>query len=103
GDILIGGTTSYDTTNSTALMAILAEWQSADSYAVRTDEITDGAIPGHLGFKLAVGSTVTNNPATTAEHLNGHASATQLDWFFAATALQHSALETGEIVNNDPN
>jgi hypothetical protein len=101
GDIMIGGKTSYDTANHTALMAILAEWQSADAYAVRTDAITDGTIPG--GYKLSTASTVTLNSAATAEQLIGHASASQLDWFFASASSQHSALEAGEIVNNDPN
>jgi hypothetical protein len=105
GDILIGGKTSYDTssTGHLDLMYILAEWRSADAYSTRTDEITDGAIPGHTGLKLAVGSTVTLNLSTTAEHLNALPSTTDLDWFFASSVLQYSTPETGEIVNNDPN
>jgi streptogramin lyase len=100
GDILIGGKTSYDTTNHTALMIILAEWQSADSYAVRTDEISDGTIVGHAGIKLHTGSTVTNNPTSVVGSLNGFPSATLLDWFFMSSTEQHSALEAGEIVND---
>jgi hypothetical protein len=103
GDILIGGRTSYDTTNHAALMAILAEWQSTDSYAVRTDAINDGTIGGHAGIELACGISVFDNPASNLEHLNGNASSSQLDWFFASAASQYSQLETGEIVNNDPN
>jgi hypothetical protein len=88
-------------------MYILAEWRNtADSYATRTDEISDGIIPGHPGVKLFVGAggTVTLNPSTTAEHLNGFPSTTDLDWFFASAATQYSTLETvggvTEIVNN---
>jgi Ca2+-binding RTX toxin-like protein len=100
GDILIGGKTSYDTTNHTALMIILAEWQSADSYTVRTDEISDGTIVGHAGIKLHTGSTVTNNPTSVVGSLNGFPSTTLLDWFFMSSTEQHSALEAGEIVND---
>jgi hypothetical protein len=53
GDILIGGTTSYDgdtVTNMTALMAILAEWQSSDSFSTRFTKIDTGTIRG--GYKL---------------------------------------------------
>jgi hypothetical protein len=100
GDILIGGRTTYDMTNRAALMAILAEWQSADSYAVRTDEISDGTIPGHAGVKLFVGDTVVLNPTSTVGTLNGLATVDQLDWFFASLTEHHSALESGEILNN---
>jgi hypothetical protein len=94
GDILIGGTTTYDAANHLslmniiALMDILAEWRSADSYTVRTNEISGGTIPGYVGIKL----TVTDNPASSAEQLIGQASTTDLDWFFAKSQLQH--LET---------
>jgi Ca2+-binding RTX toxin-like protein len=100
GDILIAGTTSYDNTNHMALMIILAEWQSADSYATRTDEINDGIIPGHLGVKLFLGKTVTNDPSTTVNTLNAFPSTTDLDWFFASASDSHSALENGEALNN---
>jgi hypothetical protein len=101
-DILIGGKTSYDTTNHAALMIILAEWQSGDSYAVRTHEISTGTIPGHAGVKLFLGSTVTNNPTTTVGTLNASLSTTALDWFFMSSTENHSAVESGEIVNNPP-
>jgi hypothetical protein len=94
GDILIGGKTSYDTTNHVALMAILAEWQSADTYAVRQDKINDGTIPG--GFKLLAGSTVT---LTTAGALNA-APGADLDWFFFTSTQVHTPLEPGEVANN---
>jgi hypothetical protein len=98
GDLFVGGTTSYDTTATghLDLMYILAEWRSADPYTTRTNEIRGGTIPLHSGIKLAtgVGGTVTLNASAVAEHLNGHPSLTDLDWFFASAASQHSAPET---------
>jgi hypothetical protein len=82
GDILIGGTTSYDSdtqANMNALMAILAEWQSGDSYSARFAAINNGTIPG--GYSLNYGTTVQNNGS--ANVLSGAASALALDWFFA--------------------
>jgi Ca2+-binding RTX toxin-like protein len=100
GDILIGGKTIYDNTNHTALMIILAEWQSADSYATRIDRINDGIIPGHKGIKLFSGSTVINNPSTTVSTLNAFPSTTDLDWFFASASDILPPLESGEALNN---
>jgi uncharacterized protein (TIGR03118 family) len=46
-DILIGGETTHDS-NTADLLAILAEWTSADSYATRIDKLTNGTggLPG---------------------------------------------------------
>ncbi|HZZ78560.1 MAG TPA: autotransporter-associated beta strand repeat-containing protein [Gemmataceae bacterium] len=52
-DILIGGTTNFDT-NQAALNAIMAEWASVNSYALRIGHIF-GSIPGGLN-----GSTLLN-------------------------------------------
>lgn len=52
GDILIGDYTTYDTmttANQNALMAILVEWQSADSYATRFHDINTGTGGGLNG------------------------------------------------------
>jgi uncharacterized protein (TIGR03118 family) len=40
-DILIGGTTAHDT-NPTALLQILAEWNSADSFSTRVNKLKNG-------------------------------------------------------------
>jgi hypothetical protein len=99
GDILIGGTTSYDnvtSANITALMAILAEWQSADSYNTRFTAINTGTIPG--GYELNYGSTVFDDGA--ANILNGAASGLALDWFFVGNQDQLINLVAGEHVNN---
>jgi Ca2+-binding RTX toxin-like protein len=48
-DILISGTTSYDSNTSAnlaALDAILAEWSSSDSYSLRISKIMEGVGPG---------------------------------------------------------
>jgi hypothetical protein len=79
GDILIGGTTNYDS-NDTALAAILAEWQSADSYSTRFNRL-EGKQSGGLNGpnRLIWGTTVkANNHSDT---LVG--STVGLDWFFA--------------------
>ena len=48
-DILISGTTNYDSNTSAdiaALDAILAEWSSSDSYSLRISKISSGVGPG---------------------------------------------------------
>ncbi|HEX5447403.1 MAG TPA: hypothetical protein VFW87_26550, partial [Pirellulales bacterium] len=44
-DILIAGSTDYDA-NDAALMAIMADWSSADSYAQRIANLSDAAFDG---------------------------------------------------------
>jgi hypothetical protein len=104
GDILIGGWTSYDTmtaANEAALMAILAEWQSTDSYPIRFSAINNST--GSLkGKKLSWGTTVQDNGKANA--LTAQAGPAALDWFFANTAKGHSAIdnwEAGEYLNNN--
>jgi alpha-L-arabinofuranosidase len=79
GDILIGGTTSYDN-NNVALAAILAEWQSADDYNTRFNRI-EGLQSGGLNgsYDLVWGTTVKDN--NHSDTLVG--STIGLDWFFA--------------------
>jgi hypothetical protein len=81
GDILVAGTTSYDG-NFAALMSILAEWQSADSYATRFHDINTGTGGGLNGKnRLFWGTTVKDNDG--AGVLTGGGPAAGLDWFFA--------------------
>jgi len=50
-DILISGTTSYDSdtsANIAALDAVLAEWSSTDSYSLRIRKIMSGVGPGGM-------------------------------------------------------
>jgi hypothetical protein len=79
-DILISGTTNYDSNTSTniaALDAILAEWSSGDVYATRISKIMNG---------IKVGSTTVELNATTcqsngvANKLSDGTAATQNNW-----------------------
>jgi hypothetical protein len=76
GSILIGGSTDYDR-NLTALEAALAEWSSADSYAIRT---TSAA--------LAIFNAATVHSDGLADQLQGGGGNAALDWFFASTLDQ---------------
>lgn len=105
GDILIAGSTSYDTmttANESALMAILAEWQSADSLATRFTDIDTGSGGGLNGSnKLNYGTTVVDNGKSN--RLTAQAGAAAVDWFFANTAAGHTTIanfEGGEHKNN---
>jgi hypothetical protein len=105
GDILIGGYTSYDAmtaANETALMSILAEWQSADSFATRFTDIDLGAGGGLNGTnKLNWGTTVFDN--NMANTVTAQAGTTALDWFFANTTKGHTTVHNfraGDHMNN---
>jgi hypothetical protein len=103
GDILIGGYTAYDsmtTAHETALMALFAEWQSADSYTTRFKNIDTGAgIPG--GSKLNWGTTVKDNLfADTLTAASSGVSTPAVDWFFAGASDTLKNFETGEHLNN---
>jgi hypothetical protein len=82
GDIVIGGTTSYDN-NPTALAYIMAEWDSSDSYSTRVSKISNGG--GLNGSYVLNNTTVFDNGVT--DYLYGYnpASGNSLDWFFAHT------------------
>jgi hypothetical protein len=77
-------------------MAILAEWQSADSYNTRFSEINSGAIPG--GYSPNYGLTVRDD--TAANLLTGAASAAALDWYFAGSPDTLVNQVQGEHLNN---
>jgi hypothetical protein len=106
GDILIGDYATYDsmtTAHELALMSILAEWQSADSYATRFHDIDTGTGGGLNGIaKLNWGTTVKDDPlpdspyTLTAANHGGAA----LDWFFLDTNDTMANYEAGEHVNN---
>jgi hypothetical protein len=102
GDILIGGYTSYDTmsaANELALMSILAEWQSGDSYTTRATDINTGTGGGLNGTnKLNWGVTVFDNGK--ANTLTAQAGSAAVDWFFAKTVAECANTESGEYLNN---
>jgi hypothetical protein len=103
GDILIGDATSFDTmttANEKALMSILAEWQSADSYATRFTDIDTGTGTGLNGpAKLNFGTTVTDDGA--ANTITAAVSGTALDWFFKGAHDVLHNVEPGEHINNN--
>jgi hypothetical protein len=84
-DILIAGYTNYDlssTANYLALESILAEWQSANSYATRISHIKNGG--GLNGSnKLIWGMTVHDNSMANANTLTGAGGLSGQNWFFA--------------------
>jgi hypothetical protein len=83
-DILISGTTSYDSNTSahiTALDAILAEWASSDSYATRISKIMAGM--GSGGAEAFNATTVKSDGV--ANTLGDGSQASQNNWFFASS------------------
>jgi Ca2+-binding RTX toxin-like protein len=93
-DILIGGTTSYDSGHLANLLAILAEWQSADDYATRIAFLTNGG--GHNGNNtLVFGGTVQDDGAVNMLTGNG-----ATDWFFQGALDTLTDNLPGEQVNN---
>jgi hypothetical protein len=102
GDILIGDGTTLDamtTNNQRALMAILAEWQSADSYATRFTDIDTGTGGGLNGTaKLNFGATVLDDGS--ADTVTGLPSGQALDWFFQGVGDVLNNHQNGEHVNN---
>jgi hypothetical protein len=95
-DIAIGGYTDFDSTGDAhdqALMSILAEWQSANSYATRISHILSGG--GLNGSnKLVFGTTVHDDGNSST--LTGN---TGSDWFFKGAHDTITDKATGERVN----
>ncbi len=95
-DIVIGGYTNYDSSsnvNDLALMSILDEWQSANSYLTRIAHIKSGG--GLNGTNtLVFGVTVHDDGSTNT--LTGGAG---MDWFFEGTKDTITDLASGEVVN----
>jgi uncharacterized protein (TIGR03118 family) len=74
-DLLIGGSTLYDV-NSAALLQILNEWTSTDSYNTRVDKLRNGT----GGLPILDATTVFDDGVR--DQLVGGPG---LDWFFAGT------------------
>ncbi|HEV3006887.1 MAG TPA: Ig-like domain-containing protein [Pirellulales bacterium] len=98
-DILIGDTSTYGSntqSNLAALNAIMAEWDSADSYATRINDLLNGG-----GLNVVNGSAVLLNTSTVVSDKKANVlvgSTTASDWFFASTVDKvsnyNSATET---------
>ncbi len=101
-DILIGASTVFDpmtAANEAALMSILAEWQSSDSYATRFHDINTGTGAGLNGrAKLNFGTTVLAD--TKVDVLTAASSVHALDWFFQGPGDILHNVEAGEHINN---
>jgi hypothetical protein len=83
-DILISGTTSYDSNTSpniTALDAILAEWSSSDSYSLRISMIMSGVGAG--GTDALNSSTCQSDGV--ANTVSDGASPAQSNWFIVSS------------------
>src|SRR5262249_43822355 len=94
-DIVIGGFTDFDSSSDAhdqALMAILTEWQSADSLALRIPKIKAGLGPGSAEFLLGT----TAHDDANASTLTG---AGGTDWFFKGTHDTVTDQATGEQLN----
>jgi len=74
-DILIGGTSSFSS-DVTALNAIMAEWTSAKSSAMRVANLFNG---GGANGTTKLNSTNLQNDSSAADRLTG---STEIDWFF---------------------
>jgi hypothetical protein len=93
-DIVIGGYTNYDsssTANDIALEAILAEWQSSDSYTTRISKIKAG-LPG--GYKLVWKKMVHDNGQVVT--LTGGGG---MNWFFEGASDTITDYQSGEQIN----
>ena len=94
-DMLISGTTSYDSdtsANIAALDAILTEWTSIDTYKTRIAKIMKGVGPDLYAFNS---STIA--PDTNANTLSdGSNQSTNTNWFLASS--QDTVNESGETV-----
>jgi hypothetical protein len=104
GDVLIGGTTDYDT-NVAALSLLLAEWSNpADGYATRVSRLLGPGQPG--GAAGGLNGSFFLNPTTV--HDDGAADLLAggggMDWFFASAAGQDLLLNRrkGEVVTLIP-
>ncbi len=83
-DILISGTTSYDSNTSahiTALDAILAEWSSSDSYTVRINKIKQGITVNSQTYAL---SSSTVQPDSVASTVSDGTQSSQNNWFIVS-------------------
>jgi hypothetical protein len=100
-DILISGTTSYDSNTSAniaALDAILAEWSSIDSYAVRISKISKGITVGSHTYEL---NQTTVQPDAVASSVSDGSAAIQNNWFIVSSQdhVTKKANETETIIN----
>jgi Ca2+-binding RTX toxin-like protein len=88
-DLLIGGATVWDN-DLAALLQILTEWTSTDSYTARIDKLRNGT----GGLPKLNATTVIDDGA--ADTLHGNQG---LDWFFSGAGDKLPDRKTAEQVN----
>jgi hypothetical protein len=96
-DILISGTTSYDSNTSAnivALDAILAEWSSGDGYLTKIDKIQTGVGAG--GMAALNGTTVQSDGVVNT--LSDGSAATENNWFIVNSKDNDSNRQANETV-----
>jgi hypothetical protein len=92
-DILIGGTTNFDS-NTSALLAIGAEWFSADTYLTRVNDILGLNGTGNPNGAFFLKPTTVHSDGVTNQLFGG----TGQDWFFLGALDAVSGFQVGEIV-----
>jgi Ca2+-binding RTX toxin-like protein len=93
GDVLIGGITAFDA-NLTALEAVLAEWDSSDSYQARVRDLFGNGGVGQNGYTYLNQAAVINDVAVN--QINGGGG---MDWFWLEGATdKFSGDKAGEVV-----
>jgi hypothetical protein len=99
-DILIGGTTAFDN-NEAALLAVLAEWSSGESYLQRIANLQNAPVTVNgqtVNPNGSYGAGYSLNAATVhdnglSDHLEGGG---DLDWVFASLGDKLDHLRPGE-------
>jgi hypothetical protein len=83
-------------------MAILAEWQSHNSYDLRVRHLRGQASGGLNGTNLLTwGPTVLDDSSQTVQNqLTAAVSPQALDWFFVGAFDSYHNYENGEAFNN---
>jgi Ca2+-binding RTX toxin-like protein len=92
-DILIGGTTNFDA-NTAALLAIGAEWFSADAYLTRVNDILGLNGSGNLNAGFFFNATTVHSDGLGNQLFGGLGQ----DWFFLGAFDGVSGLRAREIV-----
>lgn len=95
GDILIGGTTTYNT-NIAALLALMAEWSSGDSYSQRVDDLYGNGVAGQNGDTYFSSQNVLSEKGSN-RFIGGGSG--PLDWFWISSIDTISNYRTGEITS----
>lgn len=90
-DLLIGGTTNIDA-DTAALLQVLDEWTSTDSFNTRIDKLRNGT----GGLPKLDDTTVLDDAAR--DMLQGGPG---LDWFFAGANDKVTGKHAGDVVNGD--